>query len=163
VKRLISWLWQDRRGAQIAEFAAVVPMLVATIFGILWFGRAFNIYTTINHAARAAAAAATLHKCAGCGNQQADTGLIESQVVVPILIADHLDPALLKDKDGNDTFAIDPITVTLPSGPQIDIYRARMSYSYNFQLNGITCCPPVLKPLTAGVVINAQAQSKEEH
>src|SRR5436190_878373 len=95
VKGLILWrfLWQDRRGAQIAEFAAVAPMLIAMIFGILWFGRAFNIYTTVNHAVREAAQAAATRTCARCGNTFPSDGSIESDVIDPILAASHLDPA----------------------------------------------------------------------
>src|SRR6476661_10899482 len=80
-------------GAQIAEFAAVVPMLVVMILGIMWFGRAFNIYTTVNRAARAAAEAKVLHQCATCLNTVADTGDIETKVVDPMLAAAHLDPS----------------------------------------------------------------------
>jgi Flp pilus assembly protein TadG len=148
------WLSQER-GAQIAEFAAVLPMLVMLIFGILWFGRAFNIYTTVNHAARAAAEAAALHRCASCGNQSANN--IETEVVDPILIAAHLDPAQKQN------FAIVPVVVNPNTSPQLNGFRVHMSYPYNFKLNGLTCCPPALTPLTLGLVINAQAQAKEEN
>ena len=40
------------RGAEIAEAAVVLPLLFMMLFGIYWFGRAYNIYATINHAAR---------------------------------------------------------------------------------------------------------------
>jgi Flp pilus assembly protein TadG len=150
------WLKQDR-GAQVAEFAAVVPMLIMIIFGILWFGRAFNIYTTVNHAVRAAAEAAALHQCATCTASTAD---IEANVVNPILSASHLDPGL---KQG---FSITPVVIsaaTIPDAPDITGFNAQMSYPYNFKLNGVTCCPPALTPVTVGVTITAQAQAKEEN
>jgi Flp pilus assembly protein TadG len=150
------WLSQER-GAQIADFAAVLPMLVMMIFGILWFGRAFNIYTTVNHATRAAAEAAALHNCATCGNTPSDTGTIENQIVDPIFAAAHLDPSL----KGN--YGIDRSTVTLPSGIQVNLYTAHMRYPYNFKLNGLTCCPPALTPITLGVTIRAQARAQEEN
>jgi Flp pilus assembly protein TadG len=148
------WLWQDR-GAQIAEFAAVAPMLVMVIFGILWFGRAFNIYTTINRAARAAAEAKVLHTCATCLNLPADTGDIETNVVNPMLEAAHLDPSKKTD------WAIDPESVTTTAGT-VNVFRAHFKYRYDFKLNGLNCCPPVLYPLSVGVTMTAQAQSKEE-
>ncbi len=144
------------RGAQIAEFAAVVPMLIMMIFGILWFGRAFSIYTTVNHAVRAAAEAAALHAPATSGNTASEEDTIKSQIVDPILLAAHLDPS-------QEVFHVDPINVTLPSGPLITVYNARLSYPYNFKLNGLTCCPPALTPITLSINISAQAQSKEEN
>ena len=144
-------------GAQIADFAAVLPMLVMMIFGILWFGRAFSIYTTVNHAASAAAEAAALHNCASCGNTPNDTGAIENQIVDPIFTAAHLDPSL------KTNYGIDRSTLTLPSGIQVNLYTAHLRYPYNFKLNGLTCCPPALTPLTLGVTINAQARAQEEN
>ena len=149
----LRWLSQDK-GAQIAEFAAVVPMLVMVILGILWFGRAFSIYTTVNHATRAAAQAATLHGCVTCVDAAVD---IENNVVNPIFIAAHLDPSQ------KSNYGIDHSSVTLPSGMQVSLYTAHMRYPYNFKLNGFTCCPPALTPVTLGVTITAQAQSKEEN
>lgn len=154
MKRMISWLRQDR-GAQIAEFAAVVPMLVMMIFGILWFGRAFNIYTTVNRAARAGAEAAVLHKCATCGNTVAAKNTIETSIVDPILAADNLDPSKKIEWD------IVPDQVTT-AGTTVNVFRAHFKYRYDFKLNWLTCCPPALEPLSVGVTMNAQAQSKEE-
>src|SRR5689334_4324846 len=108
MKRILSWLSQDR-GAQIAEFAAVVPMLLVVIFGILWFGRAFNIYTTVNHAVRAAAQAATLHQCATCASGTPTD--IETAVVDPILRASSLDPTLKRD------FSVDPVVISSTTTP----------------------------------------------
>src|SRR2546426_912425 len=39
-------------GAEIAEAAFVLPLVFMFLFGMVWFGRAFNIYTTITSAAR---------------------------------------------------------------------------------------------------------------
>ena len=47
------------RGSEIAEAALVLPIFFMLMIGIYWFGRAFNIYSTINHAAREGARAAT--------------------------------------------------------------------------------------------------------
>jgi hypothetical protein len=40
------------RGATILETALVLPILFAVIFGILEFGRAYNIFQTVTNAAR---------------------------------------------------------------------------------------------------------------
>lgn len=157
VKRILSWLKQDR-GAQVAEFAAVVPMLVMMIFGILWFGRAFNIYTTVNHAARNAAQAAATRTCASCGNSFPSDGSIETEVIDPILQASHLDPAQKQN------FAVVHGVIENPSSnPKLTGTKVSFQYPFNFKLNGITCCPVALTPITLGVTIKAQAQSQEEN
>jgi len=41
-------------GAEIAEAALVLPLVFMFLLGIVWFGRAFNIYSTITQAAERA-------------------------------------------------------------------------------------------------------------
>ena len=59
---------RDTSGAEIAEAAIVLPLVFMLLLGIYWFGRAYNIYATITHAAREGARAATAPACALCGN-----------------------------------------------------------------------------------------------
>jgi hypothetical protein len=88
-------LWKkitgETRGAEIAEAAIVLPLMFMLLLGIYWFGRAYNTYATITHAAREGARAATAPTCALCGN----TALLEAQVaarVAQVLQASKLDP-----------------------------------------------------------------------
>jgi len=157
VKRILSWLCQER-GAQIAEFAAVVPMLVMMIFGILWFGRALSIYTTVNHAARAAAEAAALPNCATCTNPNTfpSQSTIKSSVVDPIFLAAHLDPS-----DSVLTFTLTP-RQQMDSNSTVLGPLVTMSYPYTFKMNRFTCCPPALVPTTVGLTIRATAQAQQE-
>ena len=84
----------ETAGAEIAEAAVVLPLLLLLLFGILWFARAFNIYTTINRAARQGALVAATNNCGTCGNDNCpDQVYIQTNVVNPILTASHLDPA----------------------------------------------------------------------
>ncbi len=53
-------------GAEIAEAALVVPVVFMFLLGIVWFGRAFNIYSTITQAAERGAATAARPVCATC-------------------------------------------------------------------------------------------------
>jgi Flp pilus assembly protein TadG len=79
-------------GAEIAEAAIVLPLMFTLLLGIYWFGRAYNIYATITHAAREGARAATAPTAALLGN----TSLTEAQVatrVREVLQASKLDPA----------------------------------------------------------------------
>ena len=78
-------------GQEIIEAAVVIPLLFTILFGVYWFGRAFNIYGTINHAAREGARVA-ISNCATCGNTPATNAQIAA-AVTQALQASHLDPA----------------------------------------------------------------------
>ncbi|MBZ5612707.1 MAG: pilus assembly protein [Acidobacteriia bacterium] len=58
-------------GAEIAEAALVLPLVFTLLLGIIWFGRAFNIYSTIQQAAQQGAITAARATCVTCtpGNQ----------------------------------------------------------------------------------------------
>src|SRR5271169_6778871 len=56
----------ETRGAEIAEAAAVLPIMFMMILGIFWFGQAFSIYGTITRAAQDAARAAAAPYCITC-------------------------------------------------------------------------------------------------
>jgi Flp pilus assembly protein TadG len=56
------------RGATILETALVLPILFAVIFGILEFGRAYNIYQTVTNAAREGARYSVAPFAAGTAN-----------------------------------------------------------------------------------------------
>jgi len=80
-------------GSEIAEAALVIPIFFMIMLGIYWFGRAFNTYATINHAAREGARAATAQTCAMCGTP--NTGLTPDQIATQVkqaLQASSLDP-----------------------------------------------------------------------
>jgi len=53
-------------GAEIVEAAVVLPVLFLLLFSIFWFGRAFSISGSINHAAREGARIAAVPACASC-------------------------------------------------------------------------------------------------
>src|SRR5260221_9795826 len=54
-------------GTEIVEAALVLPLVFMFLLGIIWFGRAFNIYSTITQAAERGAATAARPFCATCG------------------------------------------------------------------------------------------------
>jgi Flp pilus assembly protein TadG len=53
-------------GAEIAEAALVLPLVFTLLLGIIWFGRAFNIYSTIQQAAQQGAITAARAACVTC-------------------------------------------------------------------------------------------------
>jgi len=73
-------------GQQIAEAALVLPILFLILLGIFWFGRAFNMASTVERAAKHAIEA--FHQtCASCGN----TTPTNAQIVARVNAALHDD------------------------------------------------------------------------
>lgn len=56
----------ESRGAEIAEAAAVLPLMFMILLGIFWFGQAFSIYGTITRAAQDGARAGAAPYCTTC-------------------------------------------------------------------------------------------------
>lgn len=91
----------DDLGAELFEFAVVVPLLLMLLIGIIWIGRAYNVYETITRACREGTRYAVLPNSVASGNVYADplTSSCSSNTntfknyVVPVLKADDLDPA----------------------------------------------------------------------
>jgi len=86
-------------GSEIAEAALVIPIFFMIMLGIYWFGRAFNTYATINHAAREGARFGTASTCATCGatpNTPATPDQIATQVKQS-LQASSLDPGQVQN------------------------------------------------------------------
>jgi hypothetical protein len=85
-------LYRDTRGAEIAEAAAVLPLMFMMMLGIFWFGQAFSIYGTITRAAQEGARAAAAPLCTTCGGV-ATPGANAAAAVQSVLSAAKLDPA----------------------------------------------------------------------
>jgi len=119
-------------GSEIAEAALVIPIFFMIMLGIYWFGRAFNTYATINHAAREGARFAVAQTCATCGapNTQATPDQIATQVK-QALQASSLDPSQVSHLTGvtRPACAGGPaVSCSVPAAdPQICVY-------YNIQL-----------------------------
>jgi len=132
---------QDSAGTEIAEAAVVMPLMFTVLLGIYWFGRAYNIYATITHAAQEGARAASAPSCALCGNAPLAADQIATRVS-EVLQASKLDPNLVTPLAPspalNDCNTLAPVTAcTLPGGgkPQVCIQQ-------NVQLNTGSTGPP---------------------
>jgi Flp pilus assembly protein TadG len=80
------------RGAEIAEAAAVLPLMFMMLLGIFWFGQAFSIYGTITRAAQEGARAGAVPYCTTCtvgANSRAQNAFNAAQAV---LVTAKLDP-----------------------------------------------------------------------
>jgi Flp pilus assembly protein TadG len=151
-------LLKETTGAEIAEAAFVLPLIFLLVFGILWFGRALNIYSTLNRAAAEAAQLAASPNCATCGglsNQFLTQSTVKTRAIDPIVSAAHLDPNSVQ-------VTVFTPSVALPGPPAANKVVVTLTYPYNFRLNGITCCPMALTPITTGITITAQAQARQE-
>lgn len=69
-------LTKDNRGASAVEFALVLPLLVLLVFGIIEFGRIYNTYLAVTHAAREGARIASVRNGTGATDDE-----IKDQVV----------------------------------------------------------------------------------
>jgi hypothetical protein len=127
-------------GSEIAEAALVLPIFFLIMLGIYWFGRAFNTYATINHAAREGARAAVAQTCATCGspNISLTTNQIATQVKQS-LQASSLDPNQVTNLGGTPTACGGgSASCAQASNPKIWV-------CYNVQLQ-----PPASLPLNSG-------------
>ncbi len=77
--------------AEIAEAALVLPLVFMFLLGIVWFGRAFNTYSTIQQAAQQGAILAARATCATCGDAQPMPAAAASAVTA-VMQASSLDP-----------------------------------------------------------------------
>ncbi len=89
-------------GSEILEAALVLPLLFMLLLGIVWFGRAFNIYSTIQQAAQQGAITAARPSCATCsqaspwGTTSFPSDTTVTGVVEGVLKASNLDPTQIK-------------------------------------------------------------------
>jgi len=114
-------------GSEIAEAALVLPILFLLMLGIYWFGRAFNTYATINHAAREGArvGTASTSACPTCGNP--NTAPTADQVAAQVkqaLQASSLDSSQVTNLGGTRTGcgggpAVSCATISSAGNPQV--------------------------------------------
>ncbi len=147
------------RGSQIAEAAVVLPITFMLLLAIYWFGRAFSIYATINHAAREGAQTAAVPGCASCNPSQAwpgstlpdDTTVVDA--ISSALKAARLDPTKASLSPPNP--APQPCPGAVPAGMCESASGTAPSGSIticrNVQLNSGSSAPPV-----CGVIVSFQ-------
>jgi Flp pilus assembly protein TadG len=89
-------LGSESHGAEIAEAAAVMPIMFMMILGIFWFGQAFSIYTTITRAAQEGARAGAAPVCTTCATGTGTPGSNAFSAVQAVLVAAKMDPTKLQ-------------------------------------------------------------------
>jgi hypothetical protein len=101
------WPWCRRLlvvdgGSEIAEAALVLPIVLTLLLAIIFFGRAYNIYTTLTYAAHEGARMANTSTCATCGNN-AGTAAQVSATVAQVLQASKINPTAIQTYAGPAT------------------------------------------------------------
>jgi len=105
MQRVMTYLRQfvdDVRGAEIAEAAAVLPLMFLFLLGIFWFGQAFSIYGAITRAAQDGARAGAAPSCATCAPLTASARAANAAAAVQsALTIAKLDPTLTRQAQAN--------------------------------------------------------------
>jgi TadE-like protein len=96
-------------GAEIAEAALVLPLVFMLLLGIVWFGRAFNIFSTIQQAAQQGAIFTARGTCVTCNNDFPNNNEVYDRVVA-VLQSSNLDPKQINP-------STDPGLLPCPSPP----------------------------------------------
>jgi hypothetical protein len=88
-------IFRSTEASEIAEMAMVLPVMFLVFLGIFWVGRSYNIYATVNHAAREGARAAVQPPCGSCSGTWDSTAVLTAvdTAVSNSLQADRLNPS----------------------------------------------------------------------
>lgn len=145
---------RESSASQIAEAAVILPLLFLLLLSIYWFGRAYSISGTINHAAREAVRAAAAPSCANCippcawpgSSLPCDT--VISDVVMRALQAANLDPKQAQPLAPNPTPAACPGLV--PEGACSTVSSGMFTICRNVVLDQSSNAP------ACGVIVSFQ-------
>jgi Flp pilus assembly protein TadG len=114
LRSVLRRLAAETRGAEIAEAAAVLPLMFMMLLGIFWFGQAFSLYGAITRAAQEGARAGAAPYCATCsGNSLTQYEANAVNAVQAALVASKLNPALAQPPATPTVFS--PCTAGLPT------------------------------------------------
>lgn len=96
--KFVTLFVRETYGAEIAEAAAVLPLMFMILLGIFWFGQAFSLYGAITRAAQEGARAGAAPTCTTCGTGANNTTYAAnaSAAVNNALIASNLNPAFIQ-------------------------------------------------------------------
>jgi len=170
---------RSTEAAEIAEAALVLPIVFLFLLGIIWFGRAFNIYSTIQQAAQQGALAAARPTCATCGNTFSSGPSFTAVVnaVSSVMKASSLDPGQIISNPVAGCSSASNITVcqqvelnstttpltgcpslTPPTPTPSQVCGTMVTFQYPFTFN-----LPILSLEISTIKLSAQAQSRTEN
>jgi hypothetical protein len=146
-------------GAEIAEAALVLPLVFMLLLGIVWFGRAYNIYSTIQQAAQQGAITAARASCVTCGDAAAAVTAVDT-VITTVVQASRIDPTQIQLPPNPPNCAAGlpcqtcpqpwpPGTCTAPTSGTIYVCQ-------NVQLNPVASGVTQTQPTQCGAVVSFQ-------
>src|ERR1700722_17421831 len=152
--RQIASSLRNTEGAEIAEAAVVLPLVFMLLLGIVWFGRAFNIYSTIQQAAQQGAITAARATCATCGSNFPGAGVVDNAIFA-VMQASSLDPSQIQIPPASPTCGTQPCGACPPPYPPAPSSgscspTAKIFLCQNVQLN------PAGQPPQCGSVVSFQ-------
>lgn len=89
-------LVKGTHGAEIAEAAAVLPVMFMILLGIFWFGQAFSMYGAITRAAQEGARAGAAPLCTTCAPTGETSATYATNAVNAAMSASNLNPAWMQ-------------------------------------------------------------------
>jgi Flp pilus assembly protein TadG len=151
-------LFRSSDAAEIAEAALVLPLVFMFLLGIVWFGRAFNIYSTIQQAAQQGAITAARETQ---GTVAYPTPASVATVVESVLGASSLGTAACSGSPQSNCIIADTPTVTPcpvaqyppPTNGTCPPASDNITVCYNIQLNTQTPPNPNATPLCGTLVV----------
>jgi Flp pilus assembly protein TadG len=143
--------WTDEAGAELFEAALVLPVLLILLFGIISFGRAYNVYQTITRAAREGARELVLTTCATCGNTSYSAAAVRTGFVEPSIAAANLDTSKISN------YATTYVWLD-PNDPTPNICGVQISFDYPYTLE-----IPFTSQRLSTLTLSAQVQMRMEN
>ncbi|WP_234800974.1 TadE/TadG family type IV pilus assembly protein [Luteitalea pratensis] len=110
------------RGAELVEFAFVLPVLLLVFAGIVDFGFLFQRYEVVTNAAREGARLATLPNY--------------TQADVIARVNDYLNTGIGAGADANATTTMVNTTVAVSGGPGVSARRVEVAYTSTYLVLG---------------------------
>jgi hypothetical protein len=149
--KAITRLLTKADGAEIAEAALVLPLVFTLLLGIIWFGRAFNIYSTIAQAAQQGAITAARDSCATCaGGNGPPAATAADGAVTAVLQASSLDLGQIKQWEANNpTPGVQPCPSPAPA-PSCSVTTHKIWVCSSVLLNSST------QPTQCGAMVSFQ-------
>ena len=116
--------WRSEEGAQLVEFALVLPLLLFVVLGIAEFGFMFQSYEVVTNAAREGARMAVLP-----GYTNTD---VEARVA-RYVSSGHV-PTTASPDPVNPTVLVENVPIPVSGGrPPIHAKRVTVTYTYSYQ------------------------------
>jgi len=148
-------------GTEIAEAALVLPLVFMFLLGIIWFGRAFNIYSTIQQAAQQGAIAAARATCATCATSNSfPTAATVDNAIYTVMQASKLDVTQIQLPTNPPTCGAGQTCISCPSLPPPSTgactANSNIYVCQNVQINLVAAGQVTAQTAQCGTVVSFQ-------